>query len=130
MVIDIAPGPRGRGYARAQVDLHQLLHGRWRIYYQDKVIAETEKTEIARLTRTRRRGKGVPAAHDYHWVFMASAPPQDHSGDRIKPKHLTGLRETSRGHGFAATRLGQGDIFALHSRGHIAVAITGLLITA
>jgi len=74
MVIDIAPGPRARSYARHQVQVRQLLDGSWRVYYQDELIATAPPTEIADLIRTRRRRKGVRAAHDAAWVFRASAP--------------------------------------------------------
>ena len=32
MVIDVPPGPRQRSYARAHVEVHQLLDGSWRVY--------------------------------------------------------------------------------------------------
>ena len=76
LVIDIPPGPRNRSYAQARVEVRQLLDGRWQIYCQERLIAEAPATEIAEMIRTRRRRKGTRAAHDYHWVFAASAPPQ------------------------------------------------------
>ncbi len=38
-ILQIPPGPGGRGYARARVEVRQLLDGSWRIYYQDRLIA-------------------------------------------------------------------------------------------
>jgi hypothetical protein len=74
MVIDIPPGPNRRSYAKLPVEVRQLLDGRWRVYYRDRVIAEAPATGIAELTRTRRRRKGLPAASDDVWVFLASRP--------------------------------------------------------
>src|SRR5688572_15467360 len=34
LILDIPPGPRRRGYAKARVELRQLLDGRWRVYYK------------------------------------------------------------------------------------------------
>jgi len=74
MILDIPPGPGKRTYAKLPVEVRQLLDGRWRVYWRDRVIAEAPATQIAELTRTRRRRKGFPAAHDDLWVFLASKP--------------------------------------------------------
>jgi transposase len=74
MILDIPPGPAKRSYAKQRVEVRQLLDGRWRVYHRARVIAEAPATEIAELTRTRRRRKDIPAAHDDVWVFLASKP--------------------------------------------------------
>lgn len=74
MILDIPPGPGNRSYAKLPVEVRQLLDGRWRVYYRERVIAQAPATGIAELTRTRRRRKGFPAAHDDVWVFLASKP--------------------------------------------------------
>jgi transposase len=74
MIIDIPPGPGKRSYAQQPVEVRQLLDGRWRVYYRERVIAQAPATQIAELTRTRRRRKDIPAAHDDVWVFLASKP--------------------------------------------------------
>lgn len=38
-VLQIPPGPGGRGYAKARVEVRQLLEGTWRVYYQDRLLA-------------------------------------------------------------------------------------------
>ena len=38
-LIQIPPGPGGRGYAKARVEVRQLLNGMWRVYYQDRLLA-------------------------------------------------------------------------------------------
>jgi transposase len=38
-VLQIPPGPGGRGYAQARVEVRQLLDGTWRIYHQDRLLA-------------------------------------------------------------------------------------------
>ncbi len=74
MTIDIKPGPHGMSYAKARVQVLQLLDGSWRVYYQGRQIGAAPATQIAELTRTLRRRRGIPAAHDA--VYRASAPDQ------------------------------------------------------
>ena len=74
MIFDIPPGPGKRSYAKERVEVRQLLDGRWRVYHRERVIAETPATEIAEMTRTRRRRKDIRAAHDDIYVFLASKP--------------------------------------------------------
>jgi len=38
-LIQIPPGPGGQGYAKARVEVRQLLNGMWRVYYQDRLLA-------------------------------------------------------------------------------------------
>lgn len=39
LVLQIPPGPGGRGYAKARVEVRQCLDGSWRIYHRDRLIA-------------------------------------------------------------------------------------------
>jgi transposase len=55
MILDIPPGPRRRGYARARVELRQLLDGRWRVYYKDQLLLETAPPSMQAPLRTLRR---------------------------------------------------------------------------
>ena len=59
-VIDIPEGPRKRSYAKAKVEVRQLLDGTWRVYHRDKLIAESEATEVGELRALKRRKR--PAA--------------------------------------------------------------------
>lgn len=59
-IIDIPPGPGGRSYAKALVEVRQLLDGSWRIYYDDYVVATADSTEVGELRAQRRRKR--PAA--------------------------------------------------------------------
>lgn len=108
LIIDIPPGPGARSYAKRPVQVRQLLDGSWRVYHQDRLIASAPATEIAELTRTRRRRKGVPAAHDYHWVSLASAPPKPPSpaptNARADRPTLT-ARRAGPGRSIKATRI-------------------------
>jgi transposase len=74
MILDIPPGPGQRSYAKQPVEVRQLLDGRWRVYYRERVIAQAPATQIAELTRTRTRRKDIRAAYDDLWVFLASKP--------------------------------------------------------
>jgi hypothetical protein len=74
MVIDIPEGPYRRGYAKAKVEVRQLLDGSWRVYYKDTLIAHTDPTPLQEPIRAKRRRKShVRAASDERWVYMASA---------------------------------------------------------
>jgi hypothetical protein len=55
MILDIAAGPRRRGYAKARVELRQLLDGRWRVYYKDELLLETAPPTGQGPLRTLRR---------------------------------------------------------------------------
>jgi len=54
-ILDIAPGPRHRGYAKARVDVRHLLDGRWRVYLKDKLLLETVPPLVPAVLRTARR---------------------------------------------------------------------------
>jgi len=72
LIIDVPPGPNHRGYAKARVEVRQLLDGSWRVYYQTQCIAVGEATELRDplKARSRRPTKGVA---DWTWVYRASA---------------------------------------------------------
>ena len=55
MVLDIPAGPRRRGYAKARVEVRQLLDGRWRVYYKDGLLLETTPPVVQAPLRTFRR---------------------------------------------------------------------------
>jgi hypothetical protein len=74
MVIDIPEGPRKRGYAKAKVEVRQLLDGSWRVYHKDTLIAQTDPTPLQEPIRARPRKKSrARAASEEQWVYMASA---------------------------------------------------------
>jgi len=74
MVIDIPQGPGQRGYAKAKVEVDQLLDGSWRVYYKDTLIAHSDPTPVQEPIRAKPRRKSkVKAACDEQWVYMASA---------------------------------------------------------
>lgn len=54
-IIDIPPGPGGRSYAKARVEVRQLLDGSWRVYHGDCVIATAPSSEVSELRAQRRR---------------------------------------------------------------------------
>lgn len=66
MILDIPSGPRRRGYAKARVEVRQLLDGRWRVYYKNELLVETTPPAVQvplrtlrRKYRTRKLGKTV-----------------------------------------------------------------------
>lgn len=59
VVIDIPPGPGRRGYARAKVEVRQLLDGSWRVYYGAEIIASKGSTEVGELRAKRKRKRSA-----------------------------------------------------------------------
>lgn len=57
-VLQIPPGPGGRGYAKAHVEVRQLLDGAWRIYHGDRLLVSVPAAAGAptRTLRQRRYG--------------------------------------------------------------------------
>ena len=55
MILDIPPGPRRRGYARARVEVRQLLDGRWRVYHKNELLVQTAPPAVQLPLRTLRR---------------------------------------------------------------------------
>ncbi len=55
ITLQIPPGPGGRGYAKARVEVRQLLDGTWRIYYLDRLIATPAATTGPPQQSLRRR---------------------------------------------------------------------------
>jgi hypothetical protein len=75
LVLDIAPGPGRRSYAKEKVEVRQLLDGSWRVYYRNQVIAKHHSTALEEPIRTFRWKKDrARATRDYEWVYRASAP--------------------------------------------------------
>jgi transposase len=74
LILDVPPGPHRRSYAKAHVEVRQLLDGSWRVYYQDQLLAKHPSTELrdpVRALKHSRRIKGTPSEQ---WVYWASAP--------------------------------------------------------
>jgi hypothetical protein len=60
VTIDIPPGPGGRGYAKARVEVRQLLDGTWRVYHSDgSLIASTAPTSERELRAAKRRKRSA-----------------------------------------------------------------------
>jgi transposase len=52
VILDIPEGPNHKGYAKNRVEVRQLLDGRWRIYYKDELLLETNKPKLQVPLRT------------------------------------------------------------------------------
>jgi hypothetical protein len=61
VVLDIPPGPGGRGFARARVQAVQSLDGCWRVYREDQLIATGPATELGELRPRKRRKRSAAA---------------------------------------------------------------------
>ena len=63
LILQIPPGPGGRGYAKARVEVRQLLDGTWRVYYHDRLIASpaAPASPPTRSLRRRRYATGRAA---------------------------------------------------------------------
>jgi len=74
IVIDIPEDPGQRGYAKAKVEVHQLLDGSWRMYYKNTLTAHTDPTPLKEPIRAKPRRKAkARAASEEQWIYMASA---------------------------------------------------------
>jgi transposase len=106
MVIDIGPGPSRRSYAGVRAELRQTLDGGWRVYHEDRLIATAPPTEIVEPIRARKRRRGVTAAHDSQWVYLASAQPQPNDRSESKAHTAKGtVRRARTGRAIGATRI-------------------------
>ena len=72
LTFDVPPGPGGRSYAGARVEIRQMLDGGWRIYHQDRLIATAAATEVGEPFKAKKRRKDARASYDCEWVYMAS----------------------------------------------------------
>jgi hypothetical protein len=104
MVMDIPPGPGGRGYAGSRAEVRQMLDGSWQVYYQGKLIANAPASPIAEPIRTLRRRKELRAACDSNWVYLASAQPGE-DGDSPASTAAGSVRRARPGRTVGATRI-------------------------
>ena len=125
LVIDIPPGPNRTGYAKARVDVRQLLDGTWRVHHQGICIARHEPTELGNSAATRRKNSGagakrsaIPSAVATSYTASPTPPVKGApaSAKRIgaKRRPLTGepaAMLSKGGEGGRANQLRQGDIF-------------------
>lgn len=149
IILDIPPGPNRRGYAKARVEVRQLLDGRWRIYHQEQLLVETEKPVDPRPLRTLHRnrresqaGERTPTLTTSEKGGTLSPPPPKRNaviaserptsggectgngktGEKALPtfrRHRTPKSPPTRGPSSPKPRTGE-DIFAQQQRGHFA----------
>ena len=77
LVLDIPPGPRRRSWAKARVEVRQLLDGSWRVYYGGSIIAEHPSTTLSEPIRALKR-KRTRGADSYGWMYVG---PNDNAAD-------------------------------------------------
>ena len=76
LLLDIPPGPLGRSYAKARVEVRQLLNGSWKVYHQNRLIAKHPSTNLHEPIRTLRRNRSqTPETYSQTWVYQAPAQP-------------------------------------------------------
>jgi hypothetical protein len=79
LTIDIPPGPRGRSYAKARVDVRQHLDGTWSVYYQDQAIARVPASPLAEPLRYLKdggpRSRRTKAARQELFVYLPNTQP-------------------------------------------------------
>ena len=71
--IAIPPGPRGRSYAKARVDVRQHLDGSWSVYFKGQRIAEHDATPLSEPQRVRvktRRSRPAKGADEAVLVYF------------------------------------------------------------
>jgi hypothetical protein len=72
-VIDIPPGPRGRSYAKARVEVRQYLDGSWGVYFADQVIATAPRSELGELRAGRSKKRSAASRAFRHAVEEVAA---------------------------------------------------------
>jgi hypothetical protein len=90
MILDIPAGPRRRAYARARVEVRQLLDGRWRVYYKDELLVETTPPAVQAPLRTLRRS--------YRTNKLAKTVDSKNPRKKRAPYFAYNARSRSRGH--------------------------------
>lgn len=75
LILDLPPSPNRRSYAKAHVEVRQLLDGSWRVYYQDHLIARHPSTTLRDPVRALAHNRRIKGASSDQWVYLASAPP-------------------------------------------------------
>ena len=85
LTIDISPGPRGRAYAKARVEVRQLLDGTWRVYLGDACLATHPATPLRDPAHPLKVGRPTPSRPSDAAVYLASAPhPGGHNPSAVK----------------------------------------------
>ncbi len=90
MILDIPAGPRRRGYAKARVELRQLLDGRWRVYYKNDLLLETTPPAVQVPLRTLRR--------KYRPSKPGKTAESNHRSKKRPPYFAYNARSRSRGY--------------------------------
>jgi transposase len=80
LVLDVPPGPARRSYAKANVEVRQLLNGSWKVYYQDQLIAKHPSTELRDPVRALKHNRQIKGVSPQQWVYLASAPQLEATG--------------------------------------------------
>jgi len=93
-LFNIPSGPRGLGYSKQQVEVHQLLDGSWCIYLHDQLLLKAPATLVVEPIRSYRRHPSARAAQE------AVVLPDD------TPTHYAATIQRTRGKGIGATRMG------------------------
>ena len=78
LTIDIPPGPRGRSYAKARVDVRQHLDGSWTVYFHDQIIARAPVSQLAeplRFLKKRDRKRHHKGAREELFVYLPDPQP-------------------------------------------------------
>jgi len=74
LVLDLPPGPHQRSYAKAEVEVRQLLDGSWKVYHEDRLLARHPSTELRDPVRALGHTRRIKGASSEQWVYLASAP--------------------------------------------------------
>jgi len=80
LVLDVPPGPARRSYAKANVEVRQLLNGAWKVYYQDQLIAKHPSTELRDPVLALKHNRQIKGVSPEQWVYLASAPQPEAAG--------------------------------------------------
>ncbi len=95
LTLDIPPGPRGRSYAKARVDVRQHLDGAWTVFYQDQAIARPPASTLAEPLRHLKdggpRSQRTKAARQELFVYLPNSQPPGMLPSTVKRTYCLGL---------------------------------------
>jgi transposase len=75
--IPIPPGPRGRSYTKARVDVRQHLDGSWSVYYKERRIASQAATVLSEPQSVRVKTRKNRPAKGSHQAVLVYFPATD-----------------------------------------------------
>lgn len=89
-VIDVPPGPSSRSYAKARVDVRQLLDGRFQVYFQGQLLAEKQGDATRELRAKKQQRTSAASKAFKRGMKTWEAIPRRHSSRPARKRRSPG----------------------------------------